>query len=701
MRSNKKNTKTFTQRKTNKERSKRELLKIAEQIGIGTSAAKVKFTYEESSGRERRTYTAEGMFSEAQGGFGFVSVEGRERDIFIPESGVGEAVDGDRVLVTYKKYLSQDGEERTEGRIKEITEIGRSTVIGTVEEDTVRFHKRRIRTLYLLPDDGKLKRRIEIRDAGGAKDGEKVMAKLIRGSSFYNLTCDVLSSFGPADTKDANYLSILAECGIDTEFTGNELALAQAASEETVTCEDRIAPDGVIFTIDSESAKDLDDAISIKKLKNGLLELSVHIADVSHYVKEKTALDRLVMQRGTSVYFTDKVVPMLPPSLSNGACSLHPGEDKYALSVSMTFDRSGEMLSSRIEKTVIRSTVKGVYSEINKIIKGTKSKKLLEKYAECLPSIKLMHKLYLCLLAKSERRGYVELDSPEAEIILDKNGEPIDIVRRERGDAERMVEQFMLAANEAVATTLIEGGIPCVYRIHEEPPADKLESFITYAHNLGFDTSYINANACSPSDLARLLKEAQERGLSEPVSYACLRSMAKATYSEINQGHFGLGIKNYCHFTSPIRRLSDLATHRIIHAVLFDGKSREKYRSYAKRAAAAATEGELRAVSAERRIENLYKTIYMNAHIGEVFAARVSGVSSFGIFAVLENTCEGLIPISTMGGGFVFDESNLTLRDSKVVIRVGDAIRIRVEEADMCRGKLRFSLEGGYNEGKN
>jgi ribonuclease R len=262
-----------------------------------------------------------------------------------------------------------------------------------------------------------------------------------------------------------------------------------------------------------------------------------------------------------------------------------------------------------------------------------------------------------------------------------------------------MIEQFMLAANEAVATLLIGENIPCVYRVHEKPKPEKLEAFLSYASNLGLRSTAIDPLKCESKDLAILMNEAAEAGLSEPVSYACLRSMAKAEYSEINSGHFGLSIKNYCHFTSPIRRLSDLATHRIIHATLFEGKQKEKYRSLAKRAAAAATDGEIRAVTAERRIENLYKVIYMSDKVGECFLAKVSSVSSFGIFAALENTCEGLIPLSTRGPGYIYDENNLTVRTSKDTIRIGDPIKVRLEEADMTRGKLRFSILEADDEG--
>ena len=697
MKNTKKSFKRFSEGSKKRERARRELLKIAEDINVGTRGAVVRFTDEgraRSAGRKRQII-AQGVFSETSSGYGFVNIGEGERDIFIPESECRDAVGGDTVKISYHTYTSQDGEERTEGRILEILEYAKKLVIGTVDNDVVRMHKRRINRLFIITDDGKIKRKIYLLDDGGAKRGDKVAAKLIRGASYaHSLEANVVENFGDTYSKEANYAAILAECGIDTAFTEDELRQAKKASLTPIEHEGRVVRDEVIFTIDSESAKDLDDAISIKILDTGY-ELGVHIADVSVYIEEKSALDRLVMARGTSVYFTDKVVPMLPKDLSNGACSLHPGGEKYTLSAIITLNQAGEITDTRIEPSVIKSRVKGIYSEINRIYAGEADEKLLEKYAECLDSLEKMHKLYTILAKKSKLRGAVELESSEAQIILNDKGEPTDIVKRERGDAERMIEQFMLTANEAVATLLKEKEIPCVYRVHEPPPADKLSEFIRYAHNLGFDTSYINAEKCAPRDLARLIEEASERGIGEAVSYACLRSMSKAAYSDINRAHFGLGIEKYCHFTSPIRRLSDLATHRIIHKVLFEQKPAQRYKSYAKRAAAAATDGELRAVNAERRIDNLYKVIYMSDRIGESYPAMITSVAPFGIFATLENTCEGLIPLSTIEGNYVFDEQNLSVRSSKNVFRIGDVITVRVEEADILRGKLRFSLLQG------
>lgn len=691
---NNKSFKKFSARSSLRERSKRELLRIAEEVNVGTKAAKVTFTEQtfHRDSKKFRDVIAEGIFAESSGGYGFCRLDNGERDVFIPESSTLDALDGDRVKIRYHKFLSSQGEEKTEGRVLEIIEYGRKTVVGTVESDLYRIGRRRINRLYIIPDESGIKKRIFLDYDGGAHVGDKVLAKLNRSAHSYAITADVVSNFGDSLSKEANYESILAECEIDTEFSPEELRLAKEAASEDVSTEGRVERKEIIFTIDSESAKDLDDAISLEVNGDGSYTLGVHIADVSHYVKEKTALDRLVTSRGTSVYFTDKVVPMLPPSLSNGACSLNPGEPKYTLSAIITLDSLGNILQTKIEPSVIVSRVKGIYSEINKIFDGTAEKELTDKYKECLDSLKAMHALYLILAEKSKRRGAVNLESYEAQIILDEDGYPTDIVKRDRGDAEKLIEQFMLTANEAVATHLLEKGIPCVFRVHEAPPADKFSEFLSYAKNLGFKTENINAENPDSRYLEKLIDEAKERGIGEAVSYACLRSMSKAVYSEIHRPHFGLGIENYCHFTSPIRRLSDLATHRIIHKVCLGGADANKYKSYAKRAAAAATDGEIRAVTAERKIENLYKVIYMEERVGECFDAMISSITSFGIFAMLDNTCEGLIPISTLGFGFVYDEKNISMRNSKTVFRVGDTINVRLEEADITRGKFRFSL---------
>ncbi len=687
-----------THKRKHKERQKRELLKMLDGLVTVSHGAKIKLSVD--GGRAARTslksrrdeVLGEGIFSSSKSGFGFVAVEGEERDIFIPEGKTHGAIDGDRVLIIYHKYTAFTGEEKTEGRVADIISYGRKTLIGTVEAERIFGHRKGGKRFILVPDDTKISIHPELTSLEGIKPGDKIKAKLLRKNP-YKLECEPLVNFGKTESREANYSAILADCGIDVDFTKEEEAEAAFFASRPVEPRERLDLRGeIIFTIDGEGAKDLDDAISLKRLRGGSYELGVHIADVSRYVAERSHLDRAVMARGTSVYFTDKVVPMLPKSLSNGACSLNAGEDKYTLSAIIKLSRSGEILDAEVVPTVIKSSLRGVYSEVNAIFEGRADEKILEKYKSVIPTLEKMRGLYLILKDKNENRGALELDSPEAEILLDDSGAPYDIIRRERGDAEKLIEAFMLTANEAVATKLCDAKIPCVYRIHEPPAPDKLSEFLNYAHNMGFDTSYISRDKCEPRDFANLLDAASEKGLSLPLSYSMLRSMSKAKYSAERMDHFGLGLKKYCHFTSPIRRLSDLATHRIIHKVLIEGKRPELYASYAKRAAAAASEAELRALSAERRIENLYKVIYMQSRIGEEFSATVSSVTSFGLFCMPENTCEGLVPLSELGASFIFDEKNLAIRSRDTVYRLGDNVRVRLEEADIIRGKLRYSI---------
>lgn len=688
----------FTKRNAHKRRgrdaARRELEGLIEKTNVEATGVKISSVTDTGRGyRDRRIAgerVAVGVYSSTKGGFGFVST-GEGRDIFIPAGRNRGAIDSDIVAVEYDSFTDRFGVEKTEGRVKKIVEYGRKTLIGTVREELVLFgRRRRGYALIFIPDEEKISNRINIAYPSNSRDGDKVEVHLNRASQ---ITADVVRVFGSAYSFGANYEAHLAACGIEQEFSEAARAEAKSVSEEPVLCEGRSdRRSQVIFTIDGAGAKDLDDAVSVRRLKGGAWQLGVHIADVSHYVKERTPLDRAAMSRATSVYFTDKVVPMLPEVISNGSCSLNSGEDKYALSALINISESGELLKVKLEPSVIKSRVRGVYSEVNKIFDGTASVDIKRKYKPVLESLLNMRALYYVLKRKSLRRGALELESSEAEIILDTNGDPCEINRRERGEAEMMIEQFMLAANEAVARLLSEKEIPCVYRIHEPPPEDKLEEFVNYAHNLGFDASLISKTKASPADLSALLSAAKERGLYTPVSYTMLRSMSKARYSEIRHAHFGLGIEYYCHFTSPIRRLADLATHRIIHRVLFEGKKAEQYASYAKRAAAAASDGEMRAVSAERRIENMYKALYMSRFVGNEFDAVINSVTSFGLFVELENSCEGLVPISELDGAPVFEEKTLTIRSYRTVFHLADRVRVRLEEADVMRGKLRFSI---------
>ncbi len=703
MKNSKKDFAKFTKRNVHKRKSKdaarAALLRAVAETGTDVSSVKIRDSLD--LGRRGRSshhagkdeISTEGIFSSSKSGFGFVSLESGERDIFIPESHTHGALDGDFVSVIYHKYKNYLGEEKTEGRVTKIIEVGRRTLIGTVSEEYSRHGRRLMRSFVLIPDDSRVAMCPYISELAGAGSGDKVEARIRRGGSS-EIECVVEKIFGESESREANYAAILSDAGIETEFPAAVLTEAGEAAAEPVCDAGRVRFDSdIIFTIDSATAKDLDDAVSLKRLPGGGYRLGVHIADVSHYVKERTALDRCAMARGTSVYFTDKVVPMLPESLSNGACSLNAGEDKYTLSALIDLDCMGEIKSTKICRSIIRSRLRGVYSEINLLLSGGGDSALKKKYKSVMPSLLRMRELYELLSSRAEKRGYINFEEREAEILLSETGEPVEILRRERGISERMIEHFMLTANEAVARELSRREIPCVYRIHEPPAPDKLSELLTFASNLGLDISRIDNEKPDARRLAELLSSAAEEGVLTPVSYNMLRSMSKAKYSDILSPHFGLGLSTYCHFTSPIRRLSDLATHMIINNVLIDGKPAKNYTSYARRAAVAATEAELRAIGAERRIENLYKVLYMSDHIGECFDATVSSITAFGMFCETDSTCEGLVPLREMLGDFFFDEKNLALRSRSVTYKLADRVRVRLEEADIIRGKLRFSLE--------
>ena len=694
----KKNLAKYSDRQRQKKRAKlaleRELRAVIEAQGLDSSCAHLSFSEGGRDGKAgasaRRTREAVGVYLGSTQGYGFVRApEDYPEDIFIPSGKEMGAIDGDEVRVAFNEYSAYTGERRTEGRVVEIKTLGLHTLVGVLAREESRYSRGGY--LVAVPDRVRLSVRPRVTDAAGARVGAKVMLRLKRGATARQLTAEVIECFGRSDDERANYRAILAECEIEEEFSAAELAEAQRLAAEPISDEQRVRlTREVIFTIDGAGAKDLDDAVSVRRTSGGYI-LGVHIADVSHYVREKTALDRVAMRRGTSVYFTDKVVPMLPPSLSNGACSLNAGEDKYALSAKISLDKLGRIRSLEILPTVIRSRVRGVYSEVNSLFSGDADEAIIKKYKPVRASLDTMRELYEILLERRTRDGYIELDIPEAQIILDAEGVPVDIVKRERGVAERIIEQLMLTANEAVARELNKREIPTVYRIHDRPSAEKTERLAEYLSSLGLDTSGIRKIGATSRDYARVLEQADGKGLLGAVSGRVLRAMSKAEYSDSHASHFGLGIEYYCHFTSPIRRLADLATHRIIRNMLLSDRG-VGMRSYAARAARAATDAEARAEGAERKIENLYKAIYMKRHIDECFDASVSSVTAHGAFLALDNTCEGFLPIEELGGRFYFDERSLSLRWGERSYTIGDRVKIRVESVDLATLAVRFSL---------
>ena len=545
MKSTKKDFSKFTKRNTHKRRSKdaakRELLKAVAETEVAYSGIVLKDTIDAgrrsrvSEKRRKDEITVRGIFSGSKSGFGFVTVEsGYDKDVFIPEDRTHGALDGDFVEIIYHVYTNREGLEKTEGRVTKIIEYGREFLIGTLVVERVRHYGKKGAKAggvyaFLQPDDPKIALRPRIFDTAGAREGDKVMVKIIRdGMGGYAPECVITSVFGEAESMDANYEAILADCGIPTEFTKEELDLAEEMAAAPLSEEGRVRFDNtVIFTLDGIGAKDLDDAVSLKRLKDGW-QLGVHIADVSSYVPEKCALDRMVMSRGTSVYFTDKVVPMLPECLSNGACSLNAGEDKYTLSAIINLDNEGHITKTKIVPSIIKSRLRGVYSEANAILDGTADAELKKKYKAVTPTLLKMKELYEILALNAEKRGYIDMSIDEAVILLSEDGDPVDIVKAERGVAERIIEQFMLTANEGVATLLSEAGIPCVYRVHESPTPDKLEGLINYLKSLSIKTKALTSDDATGKEFRAVLAEAEERGIGTAVSRVMLRSMMKA-----------------------------------------------------------------------------------------------------------------------------------------------------------------------------
>jgi len=649
-----------------------------------------------------------GHFSAAaSGGFGFV--ETPVGDFFIPPALSFCALNGDLVVCKRVERGSRYYGKGNEGEIIAILEREVTEIVGTL----VLYQSGRGHAGHITPDNERIKPSVLVSSKGlnGATHGDKVVGKIISYPKAENdpIRCEITEVLGKADTQEANYNAILHSNGIATEFPKRVTEEAKSVSQEKITDKGRVDfRHDTVFTIDSHEAKDLDDAISIKINDTGYT-LGVHIADVSHYVKKDSPLDKEAFARGTSVYFTDKVVPMLPKELSNGACSLNEGEDRLTLSAIINLDNKGNILSCEIVNSIINSKVKGIYAELNDILEKGKDSEFGAKYAHIIDDFYKMYDLYKILKEKSERRGAMELESEETKILLNEEGHPVEIVKRERGETERLIEQFMLCANEAVATYLYNAGMPCVYRVHDEPDIEKIGAFALFAKNLGVDVSPLRTrNKITSSQLSRVLDSVRDTDKFAIVSSILLRSLMKARYSPMQKAHFGLSTEYYCHFTSPIRRYPDLSVHRIIKAMLrgdINESTIKEYEDLAQQSALASSDNEVKAIHAERDIDDLYKCVYMRDRIGEEYDAVICSVNSFGFFAKTENLCEGLVPIGSLGNGFFYDRENYTLSRGKTTYRLGQRVRVKVDEVDIALRQVKFYLikdkskdEGGEGE---
>lgn len=644
-----------------------------------------------------------GTFRSNAKGFGFFMPDEEYRrrtggDLYISPENTADAVNDDIVLAVMTQEAKAGDTRGGEGRIVKIIEHRLKSVIGTLRTLPA-LTRRGTPRFYVKPDDRRLNFTVLIDEATEVRPGSKVETEITEyPTASLAAKGRILKDFGESESSEANYAAILHENGIKTDFDPETLREAEAAAAQPVITGSRTdLRDRTVITIDGADAKDLDDAVSVERTASGFI-LGVHIADVSHYVRGGGALDDEAMERGTSLYFADKVVPMLPEVISNGCCSLNAETDKYTLSAFTELDAEGEIIGCELKETIIRSSVRGVYSEINDILDKKADSEFYDKY-KAIHSGLLddMTALFRILEAKSRRRGALEIETAESKVILE-DGIPVDIVRRERGLSELYIEQFMLCANEAVANWLFWQDMPCVYRVHERPSPEKMQIFTVFAHNMGLDTTALKAKNIHSAALGAVLRQAKETDIGNTVSYILLRSLMKAKYSSAPSPHFGLAIDKYCHFTSPIRRYPDLATHRIIKAVL-RGEAKGNYLSalteFADRAAVRSTENEMKAVGAEREIEDLYKTLYMLGHVGEIYDGVISSVTPFGLFVELPNTCEGLVPVSSLSGYFNYDERQMTLSCGFTVYSLGKKVSVQIESADVISRRVEMRIVPG------
>lgn len=617
--------------------------------------------------------------------FGFARPDGGGDDIFIHGSALQGALVGDKIIVG---DIRKD-DRGPSGRVRRIVEHKPAQTTGTVSITD--------EGIELIPDNAiRYNLRMRERDLNGAKNGDKVMASLeqdYRGDWAY---ASVKKVFGSGRTARVCADAIVEQYGIPHVFPQEVLDEAERVGNEPISDEEyakRLDLRGEpIFTIDSKDAKDLDDAISVKRTDFGYT-LGVHIADISHYVKEGSAIDEEAINRGTSVYFADRVIPMLPEVLSNGACSLNAGTDKLAFSALIELDKEGHITKYDFKKSIINSKVRGVYSEVNEILDGTASEEILNKYAPVMESLMSAKELADILKANSAARGTMELDSGESKFILDENGICIDIMPRVSGEAEQLIEQMMVTANIAAAKFSLDHKLPFLYRVHGTPDPKRVEELVTLLQLVGVPCKEIVKPNPETQDFAAILDRVRGLPCETLVSQRLLRTMEKARYSTEETGHFGLALSDYSHYTSPIRRYPDTSIHRVLSAFVEGMPAEEVRRRYAQFCETSATESslnEIRALIAERDAEDCYMAEYMSQHIGEHFEGTVSGVTMRGVFVRLENSVEGFVSLDAFEGeDFVYD-GLITQRSPKRELTIGTPLPIIVASAYVATGKVDF-----------
>ena len=623
--------------------------------------------------------------------FAFVMLEDGTSDIFIPGRFTKGAMPGDDVLVEKFEHPRVEGSD--EGAILAIL-TEKNDLVGTVRrvEGRLRF----------VPDDCPAITMPLARDCeGGAKDGDKVAVEILnRGNRQEDHRVGVAMRFGSSDEAKRCAKALLYAKDIRTRFPDkvrDEAKKFEGAEVSEKDCEGRMDLRALpIFTIDSAETKDIDDAISLTRTSDGGFELGVHIADVSNYVKPGTELDNEAFSRATSVYYADQVVPMLPKALSNGICSLNENELRLAFSCLMRLDKEGNLTDYRFVKSIIRSRVKGVYSEINALLAGTADAEIKAKYADVIDQLPAMKELYGHRARLRRERGCMDIESGEVKLILDENGRCIDVKKRTSGESESMIEEFMLLANQCAAHFARVKQIPFVYRVHEEPNAEKLERLHALLQACGINDHFAK-DVPAPKELSAILEGVRGTPYEQIINTGMLRCMSKALYEEKPKGHYGLVLKDYAHFTSPIRRYPDLAIHRIMTDLL-KGTEKEtmilRYTDFAERASKQSSEREVIAMQIERKAEDCYKAEYARRHLGECYEGTISGVTQRGLFIELDNGVEGFVPASSLtpSGTSLTEGVRLTDPASGKTWSLGDKMMITIVRADVNLGKIDFEV---------
>ena len=646
------------------------------------------------------SHLLKGRLSVNKKGFGFVIVDGRDEDIYIDAKNMNGALNNDLVVV--EELKGQNG-KKTEGRVVKVLKKENNLIVGEYKIIDGNPH--------FIPDDKKLRMEIILdnKDLDDLVDGHKIQVSIVKEMGKYKYLGEVVKIIGHKNDPGVDILSIIYDHGINDTFTDEVMEEVNALPSEVLDSDRKgrkDLTDMTIFTIDGDDTKDIDDAISINKKGENYI-LGVHIADVSYYVKEGTALYKEAYSRGTSVYLVDRVVPMLPHKLSNGICSLNPNVDRLAISCIMEITPNGKIVSHDIFESVIRSRIQMTYKKVNKILNDEETPEGYEPFKD---DLKLMWELAKILRKEKLARGYLDFDVDEPKILVDENCKPYDVVLRERGKGENMIEDFMIAANETVAEHVFYMGLPFVYRVHEVPDNEKVEGFLNSISMLGYHIVG-DRNFVYPKSMKKILDQLRDKEGFEILSTLLLRCMKKAVYKPENLGHYGLASKCYTHFTSPIRRFPDTTVHNLLRKYIFNepnDKELNRLIEYWEENLPAlcdhASEKERDSIDCERDVESMKMAEYMESHIGEEYDGTISSVMNFGLFVQLDNMIEGLVHISEIKGDYyTFDETTHTLRGEKKgkMYKLGQKVRVVVTNASKENSTIDFNLVEGNKNGNN